>query len=981
MATGGKAWTAEWIWGEGEESPRNEWRCFRHTFEFPERGGEGPALLRISADSRYVLYVNGEQTGRGPVRSWPAEQFYDTYEVGHLLKPGEPNTIAVLVLHFGVTNFYYIRGRGGLLAELLLETPAGEAVAAATDAAWKTARLAAQRPRSPRLSCQQGFAEVYDAREWDEGWTKPAYDDSGWESAVSVGGVGDGPWKTLVERDIPFLTEEKKAPARLDSLRRVRAPRWTAAIDLRTAMMPDSVNHANHVEFAGYLATLLVVSEPGSVTIGFPGGPRTQNVWVAGKQLENGRGMRPERYYDVPLERGEHLLLIDVTSRDHGSTYHLAIDGTAQFELRSPFRASGNGVAPNEEDGGETPFLVVGPFASAVHIDHVGIVPIDREQPDFVRAKGIADAGGLRAFAAWTRPLPAALYTEDDVFGASVWQPEAEAYAVPGGLEQLLLPTPDPAIVPVFDGADCELVLDFGKEWSGFIGFEVEAEAGVVIDLYGIEYLKGDYRQHTYGLDNTIRYICRDGRQRYLSPVRRGFRYALLTVRGARRPVKLYEVYVNQSNYPVSDAGKFECSDPLLGQIWEISRHTTRLCMEDTFVDCPAYEQVFWVGDARNEALVNYYVFGALDIVKRCLKLVPGSRGMTPLYVDQVPSGWNSVIPNWTFFWVNACAEYVRHTGDKAFAAEIWPAARYTLEHYLDKRDERGLLNMKGWNLLDWAPIDQPRDGVVSHQNMFLTLALRNAAKLAHTAGTGAGADDEAAASFLSAANALQTAINEHLWSDEKQAYLDCIHADGRRSSIFSMQTQVVAYLCGIAQDGRKETIERYLLQPPEGFVQIGSPFMSFFYYEALALSGRYEPMLNDIRANYGQMIEHGATTCWEMYPNFAQNRANPDFLTRSHCHAWSAAPGYFLGESILGIKCAAPGWSRVAIAPNPCGLTWARGAVPLPNGGLVEAEWRVDGGRMTLRVSAPEDVELDIQLPEGLEGEVVRSFTKLLPL
>jgi hypothetical protein len=49
--------------------------------------------------------------------------------------------------------------------------------------------------------------------------------------------------------------------------------------------------------------------------------------------------------------------------------------------------------------------------------------------------------------------------------------------------------------------------------------------------------------------------------------------------------------------------------------------------MEDTFVDCPAYEQVFWVGDSRNEALVNYYVFGALDIVKRCLRLVPGFDG------------------------------------------------------------------------------------------------------------------------------------------------------------------------------------------------------------------------------------------------------------------------------------------------------------------------------------------------------------------
>ncbi|TNJ63887.1 alpha-L-rhamnosidase [Paenibacillus hemerocallicola] len=960
----GKEWSAEWIWGGEEESPRNEWRCFRRSFALPE-GSSGPAKLSISADSRYVLYVNGAQVGRGPVRSWPAEQFYDTYEVGHLLKPGETNTIAVLVIHFGVSNFYYIRGRGGLLAELLLESPEGVSVAAGTDAAWKTAKLAAQHPEAPRMSCQQGFAEVYDARQWDDGWAKPEYDDRGWGNADSVGQVGEGPWKSLIARDIPFLTEEKTVPERIESLRRVKAPAWTAAIDLRAAMVPDSVNHANHVQYAGYLAALLVVSEPGTVTVGFPGGPRTPNVWIDGKQLENGYGVRPERYYEVELERGEHLLLIDVSSTDHGAAYHVAADGTAKFELRSPLAANGG-------ESADTPFLIVGPFDSAVNIDHQGIVPINREQPDFVRAKGIAAAGDLRQFAAWIRPLPAALYTEDDVFGAGVWQIEAEAYAVPRAFENAIIPSPEPAVLPQFAQGDCELVIDFGKERSGFIGFEVEAEAGTVIDLYGIEYLKGDYRQHTYGLDNTTRYICRGGRQSFLSPVRRGFRYLLFTVRNSDKPVKLYEVYVNQSNYPVTDAGKFECSDPLLGQIWEISRHTTRLCMEDTFVDCPAYEQVFWVGDARNEALVNYYVFGALDIVKRCLKLVPGSREMTPLYVDQVPSGWNSVIPNWTFFWVNACAEYVEHTGDTAFAAEIWPAARYTLEHYLQKIDERGLLYIKGWNLLDWAPIDQPRDGVVTHQNMFLTLALRNAVKLARTA----GADAAAADSFLAAADALQAAINTHLWNAEKGAYLDCIHVDGRQSSIFSMQTQVVAVLCGAAQGERKAKLEGYLLHPPEGFVRIGSPFMSFFYYEALVQSGQHAHMLEDIRVNFGQMIEHGATTCWEMYPNFAQNRANPDQLTRSHCHAWSAAPGYFLGESILGVKRKSPGWSRAAIEPNPCGLKWARGAVPLPDGGLIEVDWRIDGSRMLLRVSAPESVELDIRIPEGLEGEVVRSTT-----
>ena len=103
-------WQASWIWGTGAESPRNEWRCFRKTFR-PSTNQE--IRLKITADSRYVLYVNGNQVGRGPVRSWPFELAYDEYPIGHLLKAGEDNTIAVLVMNYGVATFQYLLGRGG----------------------------------------------------------------------------------------------------------------------------------------------------------------------------------------------------------------------------------------------------------------------------------------------------------------------------------------------------------------------------------------------------------------------------------------------------------------------------------------------------------------------------------------------------------------------------------------------------------------------------------------------------------------------------------------------------------------------------------------------------------------------------------------------------------------------------------------------------------------------------------------------------
>lgn len=947
------AWKASWIWGEGEISPRNEWRCFRHTFLCPA-DFDGAAQLRICADSRYALYVNGSQVGRGPVRSWPHEQFYDSYEIGHLLRAGTDNTIAVLVLHFGVANFYYIRGRGGLLAEVV----AGSNVLAATDAAWTTRTLAGQRRSSPRMSCQQGFGEIIDAREEDGDWTSEAYNDAHWDKSTVIGDVGMAPWTKLVPRDIPYLTEEKLYPAAVLSVSSVTTPAFMAAIDLRNQMVPESANHANGIAYCGYLATVVRLEREGVVTIGLPVGSRSGKLYADGVPVESWQGVQPEQYAELKLAAGDHLLLLDVTSGDHGGSFHFGVDADAPFSLHSPLG-----------EGTGTPFATYGSFDHVEHIDYSRESrELSRQHPDYLSLKDANSVAALDAYAQWARPVDPEKYTEEDVFGLNVWRKRAERKAVAPELVRAILPVPEPAILPQFTDGDCELVIDLGREQSGFIGFELDAPAGTIVDVYGIEYRNDDYTQHTYGLDNTLRYICREGRQRYLSPVRRGLRYIILTVRGNTAPVKLYEIYMNQSNYPVANQGKFRSSDPLLNQIWEISRHTTRLCMEDTFVDCPAYEQVFWVGDARNEALVNYYVFGATEIVKRCLNLVPGSSHLTPLYLDQVPSAWSSVIPNWTFFWIAACEEYCAHTGDTAFAKQIWPAVRHTLVHYLQHIDDNGLLNIKGWNLLDWAPIDQPGDGVVTHQNLFLVKVLRQAVALA----AAAEATSEAAeAGFAASADRLAKAINDHLWDDERQAYLDCIHSDGRRSTIYSMQTQVVAYLCGVAEGDRLRVIDGYLVNPPVSFVQIGSPFMSFFYYEALVKSGRHAQMLDDIRRNYGTMIEHDATTCWEMYPNFAENRSNPDQLTRSHCHAWSAAPGYFLGTSVLGVKRLDTGWSSVEISPQPSDLTWANGSVPLPQGGHIGVSWRLSEGVMKLRIEHPQDIDVKVVWPEGVEGNL----------
>ena len=65
---------------------KNRWFLFRKTFELA--GAPTRRRLSITVDGRYVLYVNGERIGRGPVRCSPLFQRYDDYDLAGVLTAG-----------------------------------------------------------------------------------------------------------------------------------------------------------------------------------------------------------------------------------------------------------------------------------------------------------------------------------------------------------------------------------------------------------------------------------------------------------------------------------------------------------------------------------------------------------------------------------------------------------------------------------------------------------------------------------------------------------------------------------------------------------------------------------------------------------------------------------------------------------------------------------------------------------------------------
>ena len=177
-----------WIWGPGETKSLNERRYFRGIVAFP--APPRVALLRISADTRYSLWINGSFVADGQVRGGsarfpaggPGAFPSDRHEVGRFLKPG-PNSIAVLVHHAGGNFWMNSSDQGGLFVQVdWLE--GGHRRSFISSEEWKTIEAFEWERNAPVIGGGAGYFEVYDARKaMPVEWTSTWFDDSEWDFA------------------------------------------------------------------------------------------------------------------------------------------------------------------------------------------------------------------------------------------------------------------------------------------------------------------------------------------------------------------------------------------------------------------------------------------------------------------------------------------------------------------------------------------------------------------------------------------------------------------------------------------------------------------------------------------------------------------------------------------------------------------------------------------------------------------------------
>jgi alpha-L-rhamnosidase len=888
--------TGKPIWADGDTSEGTV-ALFRYHFSLP--AGMDPLEISIIADTRYEVWLDGNWLGRGPARFSTVRQEFDVYTLDGPI--AGQHTLAVLVQYAPNVR----RSESSLPAmQASLRAWDGDVwqTIAETDTDWKAIVSPAWDTEAQPVSQLDliGPMELLDLRLLPFDWAQPAFDDTAWPNAQEVDPT---PFPLLSARTIPFTEDTPRAPwAVVES--GLLSPGWQL-IDLEHPTGSGSpVTHTLLITatVATTLSLEAVETSPISIDGDLP------LLWLS---------LNDERRPDVvvasqALTPGPHTLIITVPPEQPCQLKEIYGLSTAW-----PWAAKETQCT---RSAGRT--LAISQYGLALAGDPA-VVPTH-------------DPGRRMLLAA---PVPGG-------------QGAPQVSLLPHGAEVYIPPGDIPRYV----------VLDLGRTVHARISLEAEGPTGTIIDAGWDERLTEGRPLPNPGslvsnLWSQVDSWVLDGTRRALTTLdARSGRYVLIEVFGPG-PIYLHSVRAIEESYPVELNGSFASSDALLSSIWQVGVEGLRANMTDAYTDTPWRERGQWWADAMISFQVNRATFGDLALMRRGLRQMADAIDEDGRPTALAPNGTGTMILDFGMQWIEGLHLYWTLSGNLTLVDELYPAAERLAGFLGTYEGGTGLMDVPPahWSqsaLVDWPAVSS-RSGESTALNAQYVAILRQMGEMAEALG-----DAGQAQSYFERSAAVEEAINALLFLPDQGCYA-ASRLDGELIAP-SPHAQAWALRYGIVPPERRESTAHALIQQlspffdEDGWAVIEMLGM-YTVLQALTGTGRTLEALDLIRDQYGNLLNQGATTWWELLtPN--QGRGH------SLSHAWGGSPTWFLSSYILGGTATGPNqWS---VAPHPADLEYAEGAIPLGSD-LLEIAWQHPGcDQFNLALSAPPGSSGEILLP-----------------
>lgn len=502
------------------------------------------------------------------------------------------------------------------------------------------------------------------------------------------------------------------------------------------------------------------------------------------------------------------------------------------------------------------------------------------------------------------------------------------------------------AIVNVPPNSTFYAIIDFDNYICAYNGITVSGGTDAKISLYWAESLfespepygrKGnrDVIDGKYFVGEGDLFILDGGKhKRYDGLWWHAGRYLQIKLETSKDSVVLEGLHITTTSYPLKVDAQYNFSITKLNDITPIMINSLRMCAHETLMDCPYYEQMMYVGDARLELLAMYTLSQDDRLARKAIKIINCSRDFNGRISSRYPAKRRQLIPSFDLYWVAMVYDFALWRGDKSFVKDLMPAIRMTIDHFLLHLDENGLLRTPaGWNYIDWVPCwldgipPVSADGFCGPLNWLMVYTLKLVVELEDWF-----EEYDLVKHYQNKISHLTAAINKHFWSAEHAMF-----ADNTNKNSFSEHTQCFAILSGELTADQEIMLLKNALNNQS--VSRSTIYFSHYLFECAYKLKQVNVIFERLNKDWFLLTDMGFKTTYES-----------PLPTRSDYHAWGAHPLYHYYASIIGARPVTLGSIELSINPMPGRLESFEASIPTRSG-ILKINGQVNDGIFSFSV------------------------------
>jgi len=528
---------------------------------------------------------------------------------------------------------------------------------------------------------------------------------------------------------------------------------------------------------------------------------------------------------------------------------------------------------------------------------------------------------------------------------------------------QELLPT-----VKITEPSPGVAIFDLGQNMSGWSRLKLKGSPGQKLVVRYGEFLNPDGSLYTANLrsaTSTDHFTLAGTGEETLEPFStfHGFRY--VEVRGLTEKPEPSMVTGVVVHTPMERTGSFECSSPILNQLYHNIIWGQKSNYIDVPTDCPQRdERAGWTGDAEFFIPTATYNFNVNPFFTKWLTtLCEDSQHADGAIADVAPDVLGSGgATAWADSAIIIPYQIWLSYDDTSVIRDHYPAMERFMD-WLASKTKNSARKFKGDNFGDWLN----KGGGATPEVMDTAYYAYDAqlmAEMAHAIG-----------------NTQAEAKYSKLHDEIKKTFAGFFDPDGTLRGC-SQTGYVLAFTMGLVPDDLKEKaaakfadeIARFNDHLATGF--IGTPRL----LQALHIAGRddlaYRLLQQETYPSWLFPIKMGATTMWERWDGWTPEKGFQTVDMNSFNHYAFGSVGEYLYGMIGGIQAETPGFKKIRIAPvMGNGIAWANVSYDSIYG-KITSNWKLDQGKLSMTVVIPPNTTATIRIPTSSPDQVQESGT-----